>query len=103
MDEIYDLCVIGSGPAGIITVLEYTKKHPQKKVLLVEYGFYGQPKKNNLDESIEIKNPDNHHNPYYCTNKGIGGTSLTWGGRCVMYDEIDFIKRPSIDNDCTWD
>lgn len=102
-DKIYDLCVIGSGPAGIICVLEYNKLNPQNKILLIEYGFPGQPEKNDLDESIEVKNPENHHNPYHCTNKGLGGTSQTWGGRCVMYDEIDFLKRPSIGENCTWD
>lgn len=102
-DKIYDLCVIGSGPAGIITILEYNKINPQNSILLIEYGFAGQPEKNNLDESIDLKNPENHHNPYHCTNKGLGGTSKTWGGRCVMFDEIDFMKRPSVDGNCTWD
>ena len=100
---IYDLCIIGSGPAGIITALEYTRLNPDKKVLLVEYGYEGQTEKNELDDSIEIKNPINHHNPYECTNKGLGGSSLTWGGRCVMYDEVDFIERPSVAGNCTWD
>ncbi len=102
-NKSYDLCVIGGGPAGIITVLEYNKLNPQNTILLVEYGFSGQPDKNSLDDTIDVKNPENHHNPYYCTNKGLGGTSKTWGGRCVMYDEIDFMKRPSVDEDCTWD
>ena len=62
-----------------------------KKILIVEYGFSGQKSRNSLDDSIEIINKQNHHDPYECTNKGFGGTSATWGGRCVMYDEIDFI------------
>lgn len=99
----FDLCVVGSGPAGIITVLEYVHLNPDKTVLLIEYGFPGQKKLNALDDSIEIKNTVNHHQPYDCTNKGLGGTSLTWGGRCVMYDEVDFIDRPSINGGCTWD
>ena len=103
LNKNFDLCVIGSGPAGIITVLEYHKLHPQNTILLIEYGFTGQPEKNNLDDSIEVKNTQNHHDPYSCTNKGLGGTSKTWGGRCVMYDEIDFIKRPSVDENCSWD
>jgi hypothetical protein len=99
----YDLCVIGSGPAGIIVVLEYMKLNPHKTIALVEYGRSGQAKTNNLDDSITITNPVNHHQPYECTNKGLGGTSLTWGGRCVMYDDIDFINRPIIGQNCTWD
>lgn len=99
----FDLCVIGSGPAGIITVLEYVRNNPEKKAVLIEFGYPNQKAKNSLDDSIEIKNPINHHDPYECTNKGLGGTSLTWGGRCVMYDEIDFLDRPIVNGQCTWD
>lgn len=98
----YDLCVIGSGPAGIIVALEYSKLNPEKKILLVEYGEHHQPSTNKLDDSILITNPVNHHDPYECTNKGLGGTSATWGGRCVMYDEVDFIDRPILNGNCTW-
>ena len=99
----FDLCVIGSGPAGIITVLEYMRVNPGKKALLVEYGREGQNGKNALDDSIRVTNLVNHHAPYECTNKGLGGSSLTWGGRCVMYDDIDFMDRPAVEGGCTWD
>lgn len=101
-NRIFDLCIVGTGPAGIITALEYTRLKPNSKVLLVEYGM-SNTVKNQLDDSIKITDSTNHHPVYECTNKGFGGTSQTWGGRCVMYDEIDFIDRPSIENGCTWD
>src|SRR5690606_15572508 len=69
---------------------------------IVEYGK-GKQKINKLDDSIKIKDLTNHHTPYECTNKGFGGTSLTWGGRCVTYDEVDFIDRPVLNGQCTWD
>jgi len=99
---IYDLCVIGSGPAGIITALEYTRLNPDRKALLVEYGSQKQGPANKLDDSIQIQNLTNHHPPYECTNKGLGGTSATWGGRCLMYDEVDFLDRPAVAGGCTW-
>ncbi len=101
-EVIYNVCIVGSGPAGIIVALEYSRLNPDKKVLLVEYGTKGQTGTNSLDDSIEIKNTVNHHDPYECTNKGLGGTSATWGGRCVMYDEVDFLDRPVLANGCTW-
>lgn len=99
--EKQHLCVIGAGPAGIILVLEYLKLNPSKKVVLVEYGD-GRVK-NKLDDTIINKNELNHHEPYECTNKGLGGSSATWGGRCVMYDEVDFEERPIVKGGCTWD
>ena len=59
--------------------------------------------RNPLDDSIKIVETQNHHLPYECTNKGLGGSTATWGGRCVMYDEIDFMPRKILDGQCTWD
>lgn len=97
------MCVVGSGPAGMITVLEYARLNPNKKIVLLEYGKEGASIKNALDDSIQIDNLVNHHDPYECTNKGLGGSSATWGGRCVMFDEVDFIPRKVVGNECTWD
>src|SRR4051812_4476102 len=99
----YDLCIIGAGPAGIIVALEYACLNPEKKILVVEYGVRGQSIQNSLDDSIENTNPINHHDPYECTNKGFGGSTSTWGGRCVMYDDVDFTDRQIIAGGCTWD
>ena len=99
----YNLCVVGAGPLGIITVLEYVRINPEKKILLIEFGQDGNSTENILDSTIAVENLINHHPPKECTNKGFGGTSATWGGRCVMYDEVDFIDRPVLNNGCTWD
>jgi hypothetical protein len=98
----YDLCIIGSGPAGIILALEYSRLNPGKSLLLLEYGDQNLKIKNSLDDSIVLTNTVNHHTPYEATNKGFGGTSQTWGGRCVNYNPIDFCEREIIDGNCTW-
>lgn len=99
----FDVCIIGSGPAGIIVALEYCRLNPYITVLLIEYGKGDQSTESALDSSINLTNIINHHLPQECTNKGLGGTSATWGGRCVMYDDIDFIDRPILNGGCTWD
>ncbi|MDI9363507.1 MAG: GMC oxidoreductase [Flavobacterium sp.] len=101
-DIQFDLCVIGAGPLGIITALEYSALNKGKKVVLVEYGTRDNDATNNLDDSIIITNNINHHPPHECTNKGLGGTSATWGGRCVNFDEVDFYDRAILKGGCTW-
>ncbi len=98
----YEVCVVGAGPAGIIFSLEYSKLNPGHTILLIECGSKGTTI-NRLDDSIKNANPQNHHDPYDCTNKGLGGSTISWGGRCVMYDEIDFMPHGDVDEDCTWD
>lgn len=99
----FDLCIIGSGPAGIILALEYASANAQHKVAIVEYGTRNFNGHNKLDDTIVVENMTNHHTPYESTNKGLGGTSRTWGGRCVMFDKVDFIPRPILEGECTWD
>jgi choline dehydrogenase-like flavoprotein len=103
VNQTYDLCIIGSGPAGIIVTMEYQKLQPAHRILLIEYGPDKLPAQNPLDASIKIVHTKNHHQPAECTNKGLGGSSITWGGRCVMYDEIDFKPRQIVNGQCTWD
>jgi choline dehydrogenase-like flavoprotein len=101
--QTYDLCVIGSGPAGIIVALEYEKLRPADRILLIEFGNGHAAARNRLDDAVKVVETRNHHLPYDCTNKGLGGSSASWGGRCVMYDEIDFMPREILNGQCTWD
>jgi len=103
MQSAYDCCIIGAGPAGIILALECQRLRPEERVLLIEFGVEGNPSTNRLDDTIRIANLQNHYVPSECTNKGVGGTSASWGGRCVMYDENDFMQRDILDGQCTWD
>jgi choline dehydrogenase-like flavoprotein len=96
------VCVVGAGLAGIIFCLELSRLRPDLKLVLLEYGE-ASPGENSLDNSIDVLTPKHHHPPGESTNKGFGGTSRTWGGRCVSYDEIDFLDRTILGENCTWD
>ena len=98
----YYICVVGAGPAGIIFALEYAKQFPDWRILLVDFGASHMGSRNRLDDQIELPNPTNHHLPYECTVKGLGGSTATWGGRCVMYDRGDFSPRAVVAGGCTW-
>ena len=100
--DSYSLVVVGAGPAGMIIALEYARGNPNQNVLLIDLGGMQSGGKNTLDESITVLNTVNHYAPYECTNKGLGGSSATWGGRCVMYDRGDFHPRPVVGTACTW-
>lgn len=100
--ETYGLCIVGAGPAGITLALEYASLQPQDRILLIEYGVDAAMTHNRLDDTVQVVSK-NHHSPYECTNKGLGGSSASWGGRCVMYDEIDFLQRDILRGQCTWD
>ena len=103
--EKFDICIVGAGAAGIILAIELSRSLPELSILLIEYGSQDKCTfgNNSLDDSINIENLTNHHPAEECTNKGLGGTTNTWGGRCVMYDPIDFIPRPIVGEQCTWD
>jgi len=101
--QAYDLCIIGTGPAGMILALEYQQLRPGERILMIEYGPNGTVSRNRLDDTVKVVKTKNHHLPYECTNKGLGGSSASWGGRCVMYDAIDFTPRAILQGQCTWD
>lgn len=98
----WDLCIVGAGPAGMTLALEATRIQPGMRVVVVEFGRDDELEDNELDASIQLMNPANHYPPSQCTNKGLGGSSKTWGGRCVTYNPIDFHDRPVLKGECTW-
>ena len=86
----YEICVIGSGPAGsVITKFLLEKGH---KVLMIEFGG-NENKQSNLFGINSIIN--NGHTENLGRSFQYGGTSNKWSGRIVFPDEIDFDNRES--------
>ncbi len=89
----YDVCVCGTGPAGI-TVARLLAAQG-KSVLLCEGGAleYTEESQKLYDgKSIGINDWDAVKN---CRLRYLGGTSNHWSGLCSYFDEIDFEMHPN--------
>ncbi|MGN7614075.1 GMC oxidoreductase [Magnetococcales bacterium HHB-1] len=94
-----DLCIIGSGAAGITLALELGKDGSLKdrKICLLESGdFQFEEKTQNLYKG-EVNAQSAPHAPIdKYRNRYFGGSTNTWGGSCIPFDAIDFEKRDYI-------
>jgi len=89
-ERIYQVCIIGSGPAGI--TLAKTLATQGISVALIEGGGLDYS-----EESQDIYDGDNVGLQYWgltgCRLRYFGGTSGHWSGRCGLLDSIDFEQR----------
>ncbi len=86
-----DLCVVGAGPVGIALALTLAGRGRQ--VLLLEAGR--QPLDAQAQALYEGEADDAMHSPpQRFRMRGLGGSSIRWGGRCMPLDPIDFEPRP---------
>ena len=93
-----EVVVVGSGPMGIVVGLELADKG--HRVLLVESGAVKfDPQAQEL--SRQAGNDPWHVPSSLAVRRGVGGTSATWGGRCVPFDRVDFEPRPLVP-DARW-
>lgn len=91
----FDVCVIGAGPAGMVSAMELADKG--LSVALIESGneeFYSVAQ--SLSDG-EIASPNSHSIMADAVRRGLGGTTEIWGGRCVPLDKIDHQIRPNVE------
>jgi choline dehydrogenase-like flavoprotein len=86
----FDVCVVGSGPAGLAVALSLGQRG--FSVIVLESGG-DKTVASCIDDDFSIVNGDTHAPLHVATREGLGGTSVAWGGLCVPYDEIDFVAR----------
>lgn len=89
--QIFDTCVIGSGPAGLAVALSLEAKGCP--VLLLEAGGNSRRSHPPPSPDIRIEDPSVHAPLTVTTRQRLGGTSSAWGTICVPYDPIDFEHR----------
>jgi len=90
-----DICIIGSGAAGLSIAIEWINT-PHKVILLEGGGF-------EYDDKVqELYNGKLTGQPYYPMKASrlhyFGGSSAHWGGMCSTFDNIDFEKRDWVDH-----
>jgi choline dehydrogenase-like flavoprotein len=86
-----DLCIIGSGPAGI-TVARELSGTPLRVTILESGGIERQEETDALNE-IESVGWPRVMEQWEVRNRVVGGSSNTWTGRCAPFDEIDLQFR----------
>lgn len=87
--HVYDICIIGAGPAGMTIAAELA--HSGKKICVLESGgqkrtVFANALKEVVSEALPIR-PDSRE-------RVVGGSSSTWGGLSALLDAIDFSPRP---------
>ena len=91
-----DLCIMGSGPAGLTIASKFAKSNLD--IIVIPGGGFKITKKNQglykgiIDKDVSHEPLD--ENRY----KVFGGSGNFWGGRCLPLDKIDFEKRSWISN-----
>lgn len=87
----YDVCIIGSGPAGATLARELSSSG--ERIAVLESGVlaptaHGDRLRRVVSDGIRIKD--------YSRERVLGGASTTWAGLSSPLDEIDFTPRPYV-------
>jgi len=98
-NSVWDLCIVGTGPVGMAFALECERLG--KDVLVLESGATEVGSSAAEASRAEIVDPDRHASMELAVCRALGGTSWTWGGRCVPYDDIDWVRREFVE-DANW-
>jgi choline dehydrogenase-like flavoprotein len=86
-----DICIVGSGPAGLTLATELDGSG--LKVLVLESGDLERNAwAESMNEIVSVGVP-RVLDTGEVRNRVLGGTSATWGGRVTMLSDVDFRKR----------
>ncbi|WP_348262568.1 GMC oxidoreductase [Telmatobacter sp. DSM 110680] len=94
-----DFCIVGSGPVGMALALELDELG--QEILLLESGGSDLDSKIADASRAQIVDQRRHADMSLTVCRALGGTSWTWGGRCVAYNDADFAARNFVP-DAAW-
>jgi len=86
-----DVCIVGAGAAGISMALQFLGSGIE--VLLLESGAVGEEPDTQALYVGTVADERLHSPPDRYRQRRFGGTTTTWGGRCIPFDPIDFEAR----------
>src|SRR5215472_3581398 len=87
-----ELCIIGSGPAGLTIASEFVGT--PVRVLVLESGGLVEESESDAQSEIESVGAPRVTEQKLVRNRIFGGSSHTWSGKCAPLDDIDFEARP---------
>ena len=90
-DSIYDVVVVGAGPAGISAALRLADRHG-RKVALVESGSIEESlAATKLSQVVAQGDLASEYFPVHAQRR-LGGTSSVWSGFCTTIEERGFLN-----------
>ena len=89
-----DICIVGAGAAGIPMALEF--EQTDTNVVLLESGDFKENKQTQNLYRGTVSDESMHSPTDKYRQRVFGGSTTTWGGRCMPFDPIDFEKRDYI-------
>ena len=89
--KTYDVCVCGSGPAGMAVVQKLLQRG--LKVALLEAGDLTPTQESQSVYEGDSIGPRTYYGVESCRLRYFGGTSNHWTGRCGTFDPLDFEQR----------
>lgn len=90
-DGVYDVCVCGSGPAGMTVAREAAARG--LRVVLLEAGGFDPSDASQEVYKAKSVGPLTYYGVETCRLRYFGGASGHWAGRCAILDPIDFEQR----------
>ncbi|MEY3299950.1 MAG: hypothetical protein RLZZ597_3210 [Cyanobacteriota bacterium] len=88
-----DVCIVGAGAAGLALARELGANRRCQVVILESGGLQPDPATQALYDVETVGHPLRMEQGYVSRNRYFGGSTNTWGGRCIPLNTIDFEAR----------
>ena len=86
-----DVCIVGSGPAGLVLAEELAREG--RRIFVLESGNLSPCSDADALNEIRSVGAPRVLDQRLVRNRTLGGTSSTWSGRVATFDDMDFVAR----------